>query len=227
MNKLCLLCLTVILAACATKKPLTPVAEDTRPRVILEDGSVCALPDDYEKLVEGGDATRLRDLFQSGASLEERAKSLKELKVGYGTAEAVFFEACQSWAAGALSKAMFEQQRKFYVEVRQKLLADGIQKWLTEGNIKDAGKICLVLVAESPTDARNFTRWVPGDTTVDDCALMASRAGLNEVRLGCTEGTWVNHWAKKTIAAGPWGTKNRKLKIAGTDYAPDPNCAWN
>jgi hypothetical protein len=68
---------------------------------------------------------------------------------------------------------------------------------------------------------------VPGDTTVDDCALMASRAGMSDVLLGCTEGRWVNHWAKRAIAAGPWGTKNRKLKIAGTDYAPDPNCAWN
>jgi hypothetical protein len=232
MKKLCLLSLVLLLLpACATRKPVE--GEIERPRVILEDGSACVQPDDYETLIAGEKAGRLRDQFQSGSDLAAKVAALNELKPGYGDADAVFYEACKAWAAKSLPKEVFERYRMYYLAVRQYLLAEGTRKWVNEGNIKDPGKLCLTIYptdpkdAGNPVDARNTTRWVPGDTSVDDCALMGARAGAEEVLLGCTEGKWVNHWAKNTIVTGPWGAKDRKLKVAGTSRAPDPNCAWN
>jgi hypothetical protein len=67
---------------------------------------------------------------------------------------------------------------------------------------------------------------VPETTTVDDCAVLAQRSGGTEVLLGCTEGNWANHWAKKTVATGALGRKNRSLVVRDTPAAPDPNCGW-
>lgn len=146
---------------------------------------------------------------------------------GHLEIEAAYFQLCRAYKSNAVDKAEFERQRANYLELRQGLLQRGIRGWLDrEGGIREAGKLCMVVHANETPTARSFTRWVPPETSVDDCAVFAAKAGAGEILLGCTEGQWQNRWAKRAVAVGPTGTRNRGLVVSDTPSAPDPNCGW-
>lgn len=146
---------------------------------------------------------------------------------GHLEIEAAYFQLCRAYKSNAVNKAEFERQRANYLEMRQGLLQRGIRDWLQrEGGIREAGKLCMVVHATETSTARSFTRRVPPETSVDDCAVFAAKAGAGEILLGCTEGQWQNRWAKRAVAVGPIGTRNRGLVVRDTPSAPDPNCGW-
>lgn len=224
------LAVVALVAGCASKsnpKP-EPVIEKDVARVIkLSDGSTCIEPAGLTETRQSPGAVQVSELFGSGAKPEETLAKVKELKATDAEAGAAYFDVCRAYSKDEIKKDVFEKNRKIYLELRQQLLAQGIKAWTDrKEGIKEPGKLCHVVFGTDEAGTKNFARWVPETTTVDDCALFASRAGASEVLLGCTEGQWKNHWAKRSIAAGPLGASRRGLEVRDTAAAPDPNCGW-
>ncbi len=228
MNLLLPLCLGLLfIGGCTANKPRGPQPPDAGRVVVLEDGSRCTQPSEVVALRSTEGAMRLRELFGSEGKYEELSTRIKDLKFGYGEIDAVFFEACKASQGKVLLKPFFERNRRLYLDARQKLLAEGIGVWLSKGSLGDAGKLCLFGFDDEAGDARNFTRLVPGDTSVDDCAQMSAKLGGNYVLLGCTMGKWENRWAEKSIKVGTWGANDRRLVLSESRHVPKNNCAWN
>lgn len=223
------LTMVLFLAGCASQ-PATapgPVIEPDVGRVIaLPDGSTCIEPLELSRDRELPGALQVKELFLSEAAPDEVLKQAKEVKVADAEVEAAWFDVCRAYFKGELEKPVFEKNRSIYLELRQSLLAQGIKAWIDKKDgLKDPGKLCMVIF-DDIASLKNFVRRVPDTATVDDCALFASRAGATEVLLGCTEGSWKNHWAKQRIPGGPLGTRKRGLEARDTQMAPNPNCGW-
>jgi hypothetical protein len=228
MNLLLSLCLVVLLmGGCAGKQPRAPQPPDAGRVVVLEDGSRCTKPLEFEALRATEGAKRLQQMFDSEGKYEDLSPKIKDLIFGYGEIDAVFFESCKASQGKTFPKPLFERNRNLYLDARQKLLAEGIGAWLSKGSLGEAGKLCLFGFEDEAGDPRNFTRLVPGDTSVDDCARMSAKLGGNYVLLGCTQGKWENRWAEKAIKLGPWGAKDRRLAVSESHHVPKTNCAWN
>lgn len=228
MKKPFLPCLLFLwMGGCTAPVPKSADVPDSRPAVTLADGSRCLRPADYEQLRDTENASRLRVLFLGNGRAEDWMPSLREWKVGYGEADAMFFENCKAWEEKSLAGPDLDRSRMIYLAIRQQLLDDGIRRWLSAGSIEDAGKLCLVIFGSNTDNPKNFTRLVPGDTSVDDCALMAHKLGASRVLLGCTDGRWKNRWSAEPIEAGPLGTKDRRLDLKRKNRIPEINCAWN
>jgi hypothetical protein len=223
------LTMVLFLAGCASK-PATapgPVIEPDVGRIIkLPDGSTCTEPFNLAQDRDLPGALQVKELFDSAAAPEEVLKQAQQVKVTDAEVEAAWFDVCRAYFKGELQKPVFDKNRGIYLELRQSLLAQGIKAWVDKKDgIKDPGKLCMV-VFDNLENLKNFVRKVPETTTVDDCALFAIRAQATEVLLGCTEGSWKNHWAKGRIPGGPLGARKRGLEVRDTPLAPDPNCGW-
>lgn len=214
-------------ASTATKQPGVKMEDDVGRIIKLPDGSTCTEPASMDEARELPGALQVKELFASEARPEEAIEQAKKLRVTDTEIEAAFFDACRAYSKGEVKKEAFEKDRGLYLELRQSLLTQGIKAWADrKDGINDAGKLCMSVFGADTGNAKNHTRWVPETTTVDDCALLAHRAGAADVLLGCTEGQWKNHWAKKTVGAGPTGTKGRNVMVRDTSAAPEPNCGW-
>jgi len=224
----------MVLAGCggaatnkAEKQAGVNIEEDVGRIIKLPDGGTCTEPANMGEARQLPGAVQVKALFDSEARVEETLEAAKKLKPTDTEVEAAYFDVCRAYSKGELTKDVFAKDRKIYTELRQQLLTQGIKAWADKKDgIKDPGKICMSVFGGDTADAKNTTRWVPETTTVDDCALFAVRAGASHVLLGCTEGQWKNHWAKKTVAAGPTGTKGRNVVVRDTSAAPEPNCGW-
>jgi hypothetical protein len=202
--------------------------EDDVGRIIkLPDGSTCTEPANMGESRELPGAVQVRELFASEAKPEETIEQAKKLKVTDAEIEAAFFDVCRAYSRGEIKKDVFEKDRRIHLELRQSLLVQGIKAWVDKKDgINDAGKLCMSVFESDTSNSKNLSRWVPETTTVDDCALLANRAGAGDVLLGCTEGQWKNKWAKKTVGTGPAGAKGRNVMVRDTSAAPEPNCGW-
>lgn len=221
----------VFVAGCAgpaaQKQAGMKIEEDVGRIVKLPDGSTCTEPANLGEARQLPGALQVKELFDSEAKAEEALEQAKKARVTDAEVEAAFFDACRAYSRGEIRKDVFERDRRIYLELRQALLAQGIKAWTDrKEGIKEAGKLCMVVFGGDQSSGRNFTRRVPETTTVDDCALFATRAGAGDALLGCTEGQWKNNWAGKTVAAGPLGMKSRGQMVRDTAAAPDPNCGW-
>ena len=224
------LLLAVVVVGCATaKKAGQPVVEKDVSRVIkLRDGSTCIEPAGLAETRQSPGAVQLRELFESDAKADEALTKAKQIKLNYAQVEAVYFDACRAYSNAAIKQEQFEKDRKIYLALRQQLAAQGVKQWLDKKNgIADAGKLCLVRLPDTDPDHRSFTRVVPMESTVNDCAQLASDNGSQEILLGCTKGHWDDVWARKSIAVDPSGAKTRNRSVTGSSHAPDPNCGWN
>lgn len=227
-----LLCVlfAVFAAGCGGQKGTKPglvVEEDVARIIKLPDGSTCTEPVNLSELRDAPGGQLAKKLFESEGKIEEALAREKDAKISDAEIEAAYFDACRAYSKGGIQKIEFEKLRKNYLDLRQIQLAQGIKAWVDrKEGIKEAGKLCMAVFGADVSSAKNFTRRVPETTTVDDCALFSTRAGGSEVLLGCTEGQWKNRWAKKTVAAGPLGTKSRGRMVRDTSAAPEPNCGW-
>jgi hypothetical protein len=215
---------------CAAQKPKTPgivVEEDVAAVVKLPDGSTCTEPASMDAARQLPGALQVKEMFDSAEPPETVLEQAKKAKVTDQEVEAAWFDVCRAFSKRQIKNDVLEKNRKIYLELRQTLLDQGIKDWVArKEGINEAGKLCMTVFDADTSSARNTTRKVPDTTTVDDCALLAQRAGSSEILLGCTEGQWKNHWAKKTVAAGPVGMKSRGKLVRDTALAPDPNCGW-
>ncbi|HEX7810653.1 MAG TPA: hypothetical protein VF460_01995 [Burkholderiales bacterium] len=219
------------MAGCSAQKAKEPagikIEEDVGRIITLPDGSTCTEPANMGEARQLPGALQVKELFASEARPEETLEAAKKLKVTDTEVEAAFFDVCRAYSKGEIKKEVFEKDRRIHLELRQALLAGGIKAWTDKKDgIKDPGKLCMVVFAGDTASSLNTTRWVPETTTVSDCALLAHKAGGSDVLLGCTEGEWKNHWARKTVAAGDLGTKSRNVVVRDTASAPEPNCGW-
>ncbi len=224
------LLLALALAGCATsKKAAQPVIEKDVARVIkLGDGTICVEPAGLAETRQTPGAVQLRELFDGDEKPDEALAKAKELKLNHEEIEAVYFDACRAYSNAEIRKEAFEKDRKIYLDLRQQLIAQGVKQWQDKkGGIADPGKLCLVSLPDTDPDHRSFTRVLPMESTVNDCASLAGKNGSNEVRLGCTKGHWNNTWAKRSMALDLSFAKARDLSAKGTPYAPDPDCGWN
>jgi len=216
-----------MLAGCGGSKPQKPepvIEEDVSAVIQLPDGSTCTEPPGLAALLESPGGQLARRLLSTEGKVEDELAKEKEVKIGHAEVGAAWFDLCRAYVREGLQKPEFERQRGNYVGVRQMLLAQGIRDWVNrKDGIKEAGKLCMVVHGTETADARNFTRWVPPETTVNDCAVFSARAGGTEILLGCTEGQWKNHWARRTVPATAGGTRNRGQVVRDTPSAPDPN----
>jgi hypothetical protein len=214
-------------AGCATpRKAAQPVIEKDVSRIVkLADGTTCEEPAGLGEARETDAAIALRALLLSTASTEDALARAAAIKLGRADVEAVHFDACRAYSNGLLTRADFEQERKVYLGLRQQLLMREVKAWQDKKEgIAEAGKLCLVSLPGTDPDHRSFTRVVPADTTVGDCAGLATANGASEILLGCTEGHWKNTWAKRPIPVNP---KTGGRPVRGSAFAPEPDCGWN
>ena len=224
------LAIAAFVSGCATPKQAAgPVVEKDVSRIIkLGDGTTCIEPTGLAETRRSPVAIQLKELFESDAKADEALTKVKEFKFTREEVEAVYFDACRAYSNAEITKAAFEKDRNIYFGMRQQLFAQGVKEWQDKKDgIADSGKLCLVTRPDTDPDNRSFTRVIPVDSTVDDCARLAASSGGSEILLGCTKGHWENVWAKTPIAIGPTGAKTRDLSVRGTTHAPDPDCGWN
>jgi hypothetical protein len=224
------LAFAALVPGCATpKKAAGPVIEKDISRVIkLGDGTTCVEPAGLAEARQSPVAMQLKKLFESDATADEALVKVKEFKYTRADVEAVYFDACRDYSNATIPKWAFERDKTIYLGMRQQLFAQGVQEWKEKKDgIADPGKLCLVSLPDTDPDNRSFTRVVPLDATVDDCARLAVKSGGSEFLLGCTKGHWENVWARRPIAIGSAGAKTRDLSARGTSHAPDPDCGWN
>jgi hypothetical protein len=223
------LAIAAFVSGCATPKQAGPVVEKDVSRIIkLGDGTTCIEPTGLAETRQSPVAIQLKELFESDAKADEALTKVKEFKFTREDAEAVYFDACRAYSNAEITKEAFEKDRNIYFGLRQQLFAQGVKEWQDKKEgIADPGKLCLVTRPDTDPDNRSFTRVIPADSTVDDCARLAASSGGSEILLGCTKGHWENAWAKSPIAIGPTGAKIRDLSVRGTPHAPDPDCGWN
>ena len=224
------LLLVALAAGCATPKKATQsmVEKDVSRVIKLADGTTCVEPAGLAETRQAPGAVQLKELIESDAKADEVLTKARELKFKPEEAEAVYFDACRAYSNAAIKKDAFEKDRTVYLGLRQQLFAQGVKEWRDKKEgIADPGKLCLVSLPDTDPDHRSFTRVVPADSTVNDCAQLAVTNGSGEILLGCTKGHWQNTWAKRPVAVGPAGAKTRDLSVKGTASAPDPDCGWN
>ena len=211
------------------KKAAGRVVEKDISRIIkLGDGTICIEPAGLAETRQAPVAMQLKELFESDAKADEALTKVKEFKFTREEVEAVYFDTCRAYSNAEITKEAFEKDRNIYLGLRQQLFAQGVKEWQDKKDgIADPGKLCLVTRPDTDSDNRSFTRVVPLDSTVDDCARLAAKSGGSEILLGCTKGHWENVWAKSPIAIGATGAKTRDLSVRGTPHAPDPDCGWN
>jgi hypothetical protein len=220
----------LILSLCAgcamPKKAAGPVIEKDVSRVIkLADGTTCVEPAGLAESRATSAAVQLKELFDDDAGAADALAKARELKLKPEEVEAVYFDACRAYSNAEIKKDAFEKDKTVYFGLRQQLVAKGVKEWQDKKEgIADSGKLCLVTLPDTDPDHRSFTRVVPADSTVNDCAQLAATNGSGEILLGCTKGHWENTWAKRSIAVN---AKARNLSVRGTASAPDPDCGWN
>jgi hypothetical protein len=221
-----ILFLAMVAGCAATKKTAKPAIEKDLSRVVnLADGTICVEPEGLAESRQMPGAVQLRELIESDAKAGDALAKAKELKLKADEIEAVYFDACRAYSDAVIDKAAFEKGRTIYLGLRQQLVAQGVKEWQDKKEgIADAGKLCLVSLPDTDPEHRSFTRVVPADSSVYDCAQLAVANGSGEILLGCTKGHWQNTWAKRPITVG---AKTRNLSVKGTAYSPDPNCGWN
>ena len=204
------------------------VEKDISRVIKLGDGTTCVEPEGLAETRQSPAAVQLQELFESDAKADEALTRAKEFKLRHEEVEAVYFDACRAYSNAEVKKEAFEKDRRIYLELRQQLVAQGVKAWQDKKEgIADPGKLCLVTLPDTDPDHRSFTRVVPIEATVNDCAQLAGKNGSSEILLGCTKGHWDNTWAKRPIAVAQAGAKSREFSIKGTAYAPDPDCGWN
>ncbi|MEO8157594.1 MAG: hypothetical protein ABI648_07330 [Betaproteobacteria bacterium] len=214
-------------AGCATpKKTGQPIVEKDVARVIrLADGSTCEEPAGIEQTRQAPGAIALKELFESDAGAEDALAKAATITLSAAEVEAVFFDACRAYSSAAIGKDAFAKDRQIYLGLRQQFFTRGVKDWQDKKDgIADAGKLCLVSLPDTDPDHRSFTRVVPPEASVYDCAQLAAAKGSSEILLGCTAGHWKNTWAKRPITLS---AKTRALVVKGTAFAPDPDCGWN
>ena len=224
------LLLFALVSGCATPKkaPEAAVEKDISRVIQLGDGITCVEPAGLAETRQTPGAVQLRELFESETKADEALTKARELKLKREEVEAVYFDACRAYSNAAIRKEAFEKSRTVYLGLRQQLIAQAVKEWQEKKEgIADPGKLCLVTLDDTDPDHRSFTRVVPADSTVNDCAQLAVTNGGSEILLGCTKGHWQNTWARKPIAIGPIGAKSRDLSVKGTVSVPDPDCGWN
>ena len=196
--------------------------------VTLPDGSSCMEPAGLTESRQKPGATALRELLQSDTTGADAIAKATALKLQPDEAEAVYFDACRAYAKGLIRQDEFNENRTVYLALRGKFTAEGVKEWQgKKEGIADAGKLCLVSLPDTDPDHRSFTRVVPANSTVNDCADLAVLNGSREILLGCTKGHWEDTWAKKPIPLGKEGKPVKQLTAKGTALAPDPDCGWN
>ncbi|HXF17326.1 MAG TPA: hypothetical protein VN496_10000 [Burkholderiales bacterium] len=222
--------LVAVLAGCAiTKKNQQSKMDDDISRIVtLPDGTTCMEPAGLADSREKPGAIQLRELLKSDVTTVDAVAKATALKLQPDEAEAVYFDACRAYAKGTIQKDEFEANRTVYVALRGKFTVEGVKEWQDKKDgIADPGKLCLVSLPDTDPDHRSFTRVVPANSSVSDCAELAVMNGSREILLGCTKGHWENTWAKKPISLGTAGTAVKQLTAKGTALAPDPDCGWN
>ena len=224
------LLLLALAAGCATpKKTSEPVVEKDISRVIkLGDGTICVEPAGLGETRQAAGAVQLRELLESDAKADEALTKARALNLKSEEVEAVYFDACRAYSNAAIKKEAFDKDKTVYLGLRQQLVAKGVKEWQDKkAGIADAGKLCLISLPDIDPDHRSFTRVVPADATVSDCAQLAMANGSGEIMLGCTKGHWENTWAKRSIVLSLSVVKGKDLSAKGTAFAPDPDCGWN
>jgi hypothetical protein len=220
------LVLVLVVGCAGPKKTAGLVIEKDVSRVIkLEDGTTCVEPAGLAQTRQAPGAVKLKELFDSEEPVDEVRTKARELKPIAEEVEAVYFDACRAYSNLAIPKWAFDRDKSLYLDLHQQLFAQGVKGWQDKKDgIADAGKLCLVSLPDTDPEHRSFTRVVPADASVYDCAQLAVANGSGEILLGCTKGHWQNTWAKRPITVG---AKARTLSVKGTAYSPEPDCGWN
>ncbi len=216
------------LASCAAVKKPADVDADISRVVTLPDGTTCSERAGLTQSRQLPGAVQLKALVEGETTADELLTQAKALTVGIEEVEAVYYDACRAYSNAQIEKPVFDEYRTVYSALRQHIFAQGIKQWQEKKDgIDDAGKLCLVRLPDTDPDHRSFTRVVPEQSTVSDCARLAVQHGSNEILLGCTKGRWDNTWAAKPIVVDPTSRKPLVLSARGTDRAPEPDCGWD
>jgi hypothetical protein len=207
------------------KTPEIVIEKDVSRVIKLEDGTTCVEPAGLAQTRQTPGAVKLKELFDSEEPVDEVRTKAKELKPTADEVEAVYFDACRAYSNRAIPALAFDRDKALYIDLHRQLFAQGVKQWQDKKNgIADAGKLCLISLPDTDPEHRSFTRVVPADSSVYDCAQLALVNGSVEILLGCTKGHWDDTWAKRPISVG---AKSRNLSVKGTAYSPDPDCGWN
>ena len=219
-----LLLLCVAAAGCSSR--ILDREDESLPVYRLDDGSLCKAPADFERLAQSPGTRQLRSLFLSSTPPEDVVAMIPELPDN-DALEAALYLSCGEFARGELSTPVFTRQRRITQEFRQARMLRGIDEWLEKDDgFVMAGKVCHFIFDGTNPDSRNLTRMVPGETTVDDCAIHVFDNGGTHLLLGCSAGRWKIDWAAQPLLVAPNGWANRRRSVLGTQYVPEADCGW-
>jgi len=222
--------LTLCAAGCAQQKKSDGLlTEKDMSRVVtLADGTRCVEPPGLAESRQKPGAIELKNLAASELTADEVLQKAPALKLAEDEAQAVYFDVCRAYSNGALPAKEFEKMRAIYAGLRRLSFAQGVKQWLDKKDgIAEAGKLCLVIIPGGDPDHRSFTRVVPADSLVSDCAQLAIANGSAEILLGCTNGHWDDRWARNPIALGKAGALPGRFSVKASQQVPDPNCGWD
>ena len=209
------------------KAPEVAIEKDISREIKLGDGTTCVEPAGLAETRQAPGTVQLKELFESEAIADETLTKAREIKLKREEVEAVYFDACRDYSNATINRPAFEKNRKIYIELRQHLVARSVRQWLEKKDgLADPGKLCLVILPGTDPEQRSFTRVLPLQSTVLDCAQLAGASGSDEILLGCTKGKWENTWARKPISLYLRGAKLRGLSGKDASYTPLPNCGW-
>ncbi len=221
--------LAVVVAGCASTQPAPEFAveKDISRMINLRDGTTCLEPAGLAESRQSPGAVLLAELLETQTGLDESVARAKAFNLKPDEVEAVYFDACRDYSNATINRPAFEKNRKIYIELRQHLVARSVRQWLEKKDgLADPGKLCLVILPDTDPEQRSFTRVLPLQSTVLDCAQLAGASGSDEILLGCTKGKWENTWARKPISLYLRGAKLRGLSGKDASYTPLPNCGW-
>lgn len=221
--------LSVLVAGCASTRtaPQFAVEKDISRIIELRDGSTCLEPAGLAESRQSPGAVLLAELLETQSGLDESVARAKAFNLKHDEIEAVYFDACRDYANATIDRSAFEKRRKIHLELRQHLVARSVRQWLEKKDgLADPGKLCLVILPGTDPEQRSFTRVLPLQSTVTDCAQLASASGSDEILLGCTKGNWENAWARNPISLYQRGANLRGLTGKDASYTPLPNCGW-
>ena len=88
----------------------------------FKNGESCHKSADYTKYVNTKGALEIKGIFNTSGSFESKWEKVKQVSPRFQELEAVFFDICYEYGEGRLTKEQYEERRRIYEQIRQRLL---------------------------------------------------------------------------------------------------------
>lgn len=138
VNRIVFFVVTLLCFGCATPKlpgNLQAITDNSDKSQVytFKNGASCLKRADYTRYINTKGSVDIKQLFSASGSYEDKMEKSKELSPKYQELDAAFFDICYEHGEGRMSKERYDELRKAYEKIRQRLLEQGAGIG-TEGN---------------------------------------------------------------------------------------------